>query len=116
MKTENKVVEFSADELVLLAKLGVRERKGKVKVEKSIEEKELIKKALSTGKYVTNGGGDGSKSRLNKGVGDYIRGLIKEGKENKEILGMVCTKYGNNNTTMACVAWYRNDMVKRGVK
>jgi len=112
----NEVVEFSDDELVLLDKLGVRLRKGKVKVEKSKEEKELIKRALDSGKYVTNGGGDGSKERLNKGVGEYVRGLIKEGKENKEILEMVKVKYGNDNTSMGCVAWYRNDLVKRGVK
>jgi len=116
MKTENKVVEFSADELVLLAKLGVRERKGKVKVEKSAEEKALIAKALATGKYVAKGGGDGSKPRLNKGVGEYVRGLIKNGKNNKDILEMVSFKYGNYNTTINCINWYRNDMNKKWAK
>ena len=113
MKTINKeVVEFTADELAVLAKLGIRERKGAIKVEKSAEEKALISKALSTGKYVTKGGGDGSKPRLNKGVGRYVRKLISEGIENKDILEMVCKAFGNDNTTMACVAWYRNDTSK----
>jgi len=49
----------------------------------------------------------------NEGVGDMVRHLILEGKRNKEILDIVCSHYGNNNTTYACVAWYRNNL-KRG--
>ena len=54
------------------------------------------------------------KAPVNIGVGAYIRGLITEGYTNKDILSWVQLKYENNNTTYACVAWYRNDMRKKG--
>jgi hypothetical protein len=55
------------------------------------------------------------KAPLNVGVGAYIKGLITEGYANKDILALVKVKYQNNNTTYACVAWYRNDMIKKGL-
>lgn len=48
----------------------------------------------------------------NVGVGTFIKNLITEGLGNKEILSIVHEQYGNNNTTYACVAWYRNKMKK----
>lgn len=48
----------------------------------------------------------------NVGVGTFIKALITEGLGNKEILAIVHEQYGNNNTTYACVAWYRNKMKK----
>jgi hypothetical protein len=54
------------------------------------------------------------KAPLNVGVGAYIKGLIAEGLANKDILALLKVKYQNNNTTYACVAWYRNDMLKKG--
>ena len=115
MSIESEALMFSNDELLLLDKLGIRLRKGKVKakVEKSEEEKELIKRALDTGMYVTKGGGDGSKPRLNTGVGDFVRGLIKEGLDNKAILIKVEEKYKNTNTNMGCVRWYRDNLKSR---
>jgi len=55
------------------------------------------------------------KAPLNIGVGAYIKGLIPEGHTNKDILVLVEAKYQNSNTTYACVAWYRNDMIKKGL-
>ena len=54
------------------------------------------------------------KSEKNEGVGQFIRKLIAEGLGNKEILNIVHEQYGNENTTYACVAWYRNKMKKTG--
>lgn len=54
------------------------------------------------------------KPPMNVGVGQYIRSLITQGLANKDILARVQEKYTNNNTTYACVAWYRNDMRKKG--
>lgn len=48
----------------------------------------------------------------NVGVGTFIKALITEGLGNKEVLAIVHEQYGNNNTTYACVAWYRNKMKK----
>jgi hypothetical protein len=104
---------FNKEELLLLEKLGMRLRKGKVKVEKTKEELLLIEKAKSLG-YVGKGGGDGSKERLNIGVGDFVRNLMfkDEKLSNKDILELVNKKYGNENTTLSCVSWYRNDVRK----
>lgn len=54
------------------------------------------------------------KKDKNEGVGQFIRKLIAEGLSNKDILPIVHEQYGNNNTTYACVAWYRNKMKKEG--
>jgi len=55
------------------------------------------------------------KSPMNIGVGDFIRECIKSDMKNVDILKLVEEKYTNNNTTYACVAWYRNDMKKKGL-
>jgi hypothetical protein len=52
---------------------------------------------------------------MNTGVGDFIRECITSGLKNVDILKLVAEKYTNNNTTYACVAWYRNDMKKKGL-
>lgn len=57
----------------------------------------------------------GTKQRVNKGVGEYVRNLIKEGLTNIETLKKVHEHYGNDNTTYACVAWYKNDMISKGL-
>jgi hypothetical protein len=109
---------FNEKELELLEKLGFRLRKGKVKVERSKEELELIERAKNSGVLVGRGGGDGSKERVNKGVGDFVRGLIfkDEKLSNKEVLELISKEYGNKNTTLSCVSWYRNDIKKNWVK
>lgn len=55
------------------------------------------------------------KPPMNIGVGDFIRECIISGLKNVDILKLVEEKYTNNNTTYACVAWYRNDMKKKGL-
>jgi hypothetical protein len=55
------------------------------------------------------------KPPLNIGVGEFIRQCITSGLKNVDILKLVEEKYTNNNTTYACVAWYRNDMKKKGL-
>lgn len=115
MKTQEIVL--TSEELVQLESLGLRLRstKSKSKVERTQEQKDLISKALATGLYVTKGGGDGSKPRLNKGVGVMVRDLITQGLDNKTVLAEVKEYFGNNNTTMSCITWYRNDMKKKGL-
>ena len=54
----------------------------------------------------------GAKVRVNTGVKDFVKPLLDEGKTNKEILELVHQHYGNENTTYACVAWYRNNLKK----
>jgi hypothetical protein len=51
----------------------------------------------------------------NQGVGSFIRDQILLGLGNTDILRLVEAKFENNNTTYACVAWYRNDMKKMGL-
>jgi hypothetical protein len=117
---KKEVELFNDAELVLLKKLGMRLRKGKVKVEKTKEELLLIEKAKKLG-YVGKGGGDGSKKRINNGVGNFVRGLMfkDEKMSNKDILELVNKEYGNENTTLSCISWYKNDVIKnwkKGVK
>ena len=52
------------------------------------------------------------KVEKNQGVGQFVRKLIAQGMSNKDILKEVHDAYGNNQTTYACVAWYRNKMKK----
>ena len=50
------------------------------------------------------------------GVGNFVRGLIlKGGLSNNEILDKVKEKFVECETTMACVAWYKSDMRKKGI-
>lgn len=51
----------------------------------------------------------------NIGVGELINNLLIEGHSNIEILKVVEVKYGNTKTTYACVAWYRNNLKKKGI-
>ena len=76
----------------------------------SNEEFSLLVEALKTKKPVTN-----YKKGENIGVGAFIKARISQGKGNAEILKEVHSHYGNTNTTYACVAWYRNDMKKKGL-
>lgn len=48
----------------------------------------------------------------NEGVGELVKHLILAGMCNKDIVEAVAQHYGNNNTTYACVAWYRNNLKK----
>ena len=74
----------------------------------SQHDKLLFTKSISGVKSAT-------KKAVNVGVGDFVTGLIFEGLSNKEILEKVAEKYGNDNTTVGCVAWYRNNLSKKGL-
>lgn len=50
------------------------------------------------------------KAPQNVGVGALVRDLIDKGYGNKEIQTMIAEHYGNNNTSYACIAWYRNNL------
>lgn len=43
----------------------------------------------------------------NQGVGEFAKGLIKEGKLNPEVLAAVKEKFPGAKTTMGCIAYYR---------
>ena len=43
-----------------------------------------------------------------RGVGEYVKTQIKEGKTNDEILSLVKENFPENNTNANCVNWYRN--------
>jgi predicted nuclease with TOPRIM domain len=49
-----------------------------------------------------------TKQRMNKNVSLLVYKLFDENKTNQEVLKEVCAFYNNNNTTYACIAWYRN--------
>lgn len=43
----------------------------------------------------------------NQGVGEFAKGLIKEGKPNADVLAAVKEKFPGAKTTMGCIAYYR---------
>lgn len=43
----------------------------------------------------------------NQGVGEFAKGLIREGKDNKAVLEAVKAKFEGAKTTMGCIAYYR---------
>lgn len=73
------------------------------------EEFSLLVEHLKTKKPISN-----YKKGENIGVGAFIKERLLEGKSNKDILAEVHEHYGNTNTTYACVAWYKNDLKKKG--
>jgi len=79
---------------------------------KDLEVKLLELKALQVKLY---GKQSNYKQPVNLGVGAFIRECIISDMKNVDILKLVEEKYINNNTTYACVAWYRNDMKKKGL-
>ena len=79
---------------------------------KELESELAQLKAIMTETY---GKPSSYKPPMNQGVGAFIRECITSGLPNVEILKLVEAKYTNNNTTYACVAWYRNDMKKKGL-
>lgn len=48
-------------------------------------------------------------------IGSRSRELIKQGLSNAVILQQVHTEFPNAKTTMACIAWYKSDMRKKGL-
>ena len=79
---------------------------------KELESELALLKTIMTETY---GRPSNYKPPMNTGVGDFIRECITSGLKNVDILKLVEEKYTNNNTTYACVAWYRNDMKKKGL-
>jgi len=48
-------------------------------------------------------------------IGSKCRELIKLGKTNAEILETIKAEFPAAKTTVACVAWYKSDMRKKGL-
>ncbi len=57
------------------------------------------------------------KSDLATGVsiGSRSRELIKQGLSNAVILATIHKEFPQGKTTMACIAWYKSDMRKKGL-
>jgi len=51
------------------------------------------------------------------GVGSFAKALILANKNatNKQILDRIKTKFPDAKTSMACVAWYKSDLRKKGL-
>ena len=49
-----------------------------------------------------------AKSQKNENVWGNVKILFDAGKTNKETLAEIHELYGNEQTTYACIAWYRN--------
>ena len=49
-----------------------------------------------------------TKSQKNENVWGNVKMLFDQGKTNKETLAEIHEMYGNEQTTYACIAWYRN--------
>lgn len=49
-----------------------------------------------------------TKSQKNENVWGNVKMLFDAGKTNKETLAEIHEMYGNEQTTYACIAWYRN--------
>jgi len=49
-----------------------------------------------------------TKSQKNENVWGNVKMLFDQGKTNKEALAEIHEMYGNEQTTYACIAWYRN--------
>ena len=49
-----------------------------------------------------------TKSQKNENVWGNVKMLFDAGKTNKETLAKIHEMYGNEQTTYACIAWYRN--------
>lgn len=47
-------------------------------------------------------------------IGDVARRCIREGMSNKQALAVVLKEIPTAKTTEPCIAWYRNDMRKKG--
>lgn len=109
MNEIKEVVDDREAMLKRLEELGYKVKAKKVKevIVLSDKEKELIKE-LGLSKVNYN-----YKKGINKGVGDMIRGFITDGLSDAEILKRVCEYYKNDNTTIKCIRWYRNDMKKK---
>ena len=104
----NFVVDYSK-ELEVLEKEINEKIEGKLyKSSKEIEKDVKKYNSLKDGKLVNYN----YKKGVNAGVGVMVRDLIKLGKDNAEILKLVCKHYGNDNTTASCISWYRNDIKK----
>ena len=80
-----------------------------------IEELEAKLLLLKNQKELIVGKPSTYKAPKNIGVGAFIRQCITSGLRNVDILKLVEEQYANNNTTYACVAWYRNDMKKKSL-
>lgn len=51
-----------------------------------------------------------------QGLGALAVALIKEGKDNDTVLAKIKAKFPKAKTTLASIAWYRNNLRANGVK
>lgn len=58
--------------------------------------------------------GKGVAGRPRSGVGAFAKEVILKGGTNAEVLAKVKEKFPNNATTVSCIAYYRNALVKAG--
>lgn len=80
-------------------------------VEEELEE--VHQSALSiSSQLIAANEGERKTSEKNEGVWLNVKMLLEQGLSNKDILAKLAEMYGNNNTTYACVAWYRNKWKK----
>ena len=54
--------------------------------------------------------------QVTMGIGQFCRHMmLKSSKSNTEILELVLKVYPEAKTTMACIAWYKSDLRKKGL-
>lgn len=56
-----------------------------------------------------------SNAQTTVSIGARSRELIKQGLSNTTILETIKKEFPNGKTTMACIAWYKSDMRKKGL-
>ena len=106
MKTSTKTgtpEEIAAFELVIGAKLEAGEYKDAKAVDADLRKLKVLQSGRSFN-YVPG---------INRGVGNYVYGLMVAGEKNdRAILAKVAAKYGNDNSKMGSIKWYRNKFNK----
>lgn len=99
---EKAAILPTAEELEALAQAKEEAQKRVEAAQAELAEAKAALKALTGRKTV------GTVNRGPSGVGNFIKGLITEGKTNQEILDAVATEWPNNFTNTNCINWYRN--------
>jgi hypothetical protein len=59
--------------------------------------------------------GKGAEGRPRSGVGVFAKEQLLKGGSNSEVLEVVKKKFPNNSTSLSCIAYYRNALVKEGL-
>ena len=77
-----------------------------------LSNKPVAKAKTKEAKAATGGGTSG---RPRSGVGVFAKDVILKGGTNAEVLDKVKAKFPDNKTTVSCIAYYRNALVKAGM-